>query len=130
MAADGLRGLVGMGRRAAESLMRDTCAITVVDAGDPDPITGERPRTTAYTGKCKVQSLVAQETNPEAADATYTVQRYRVDVPVGSYSPAIGDEVTVTAATFDPNLAGRVYRVVALLHKTAATAYRLAVEEV
>lgn len=130
MAADPMGLAVGMGRRAAESLMKDSCTITAAAAGDPDPITGEVPRTTVYQGPCKVQSYNAQESNPEAAGAVFTVQRYRVDVPVGAYRPQIGDEVTMGAVTFDPNLTDRKYRVVALLHKTAATAYRLAVEEV
>lgn len=130
MAADPFSFALGAGRRAAVSTMRDGCSITQATTGDPDPVSGERPRTTVYAGPCKVQAPVAQEANPEAGAAEFTVQRYRVDVPVGAYRPAVGDEVTMTAARFDANLVGRKYRVVALLHKTAATAYRLAVEEV
>lgn len=122
--------------------MRDSCTITVATAGDPDPVTGAAPWATVYPdpawpadhswkrGPCKVQALNAQEGNPEAGEAIFTVQRYRVDVPVGSFEPSVGDVVTITAATLDPYLVGRTFRVVALLHKTAATAYRLAVEEV
>lgn len=121
---------LGMGRRAAEATMKDACTITQDTEGDPDPVTGERPTVTVYTGPCKVQAPVAQEANPEAGETTFTVQRYRVDVPVGAYRPAVGDEVTMTAVRFDPYLVGRKYRAVALLHKSAATAYRLAVEEV
>lgn len=83
-----------------------------------------------YTGKCKVQSSQAQEANPEAGGAVFTVQRYAVHIPVASCVPAVGDVITITAAALDANLAGRQFRVVALLHKTAATAYRLAVEVV
>lgn len=86
-------------------------------------------RTTVYEGRCKVQTLDPQEANPVAGGATYTVQRYRIDFPVGAFRPAVGQAVTITAATLDPNLTGRTFRVVALMHKTAGTAYRLAVEE-
>lgn len=122
--------------------MLDRCTVTVPGDGDPDPITGERPQVTVYpdpdwpddhpwkAGPCKVQSVAAQEGTPEAADATYTVQRYRVDFPVGSFAPVVGAQVTITDGRFDPLMVGRAYRVVGLLHKTAATAYRLAVEEV
>lgn len=142
MGADAMELATRMGRRAAESTMRDTCVITVAAAGDPDPVTGVVPRQTVYPdpawpashpwkhGPCKVQSLVSQEFNPEIAGAVFTVQRYRIDLPVGSFVPTIGAEVTMGAVAFDPNLTGRTYRVVGLLHKTAATAYRLAVEEV
>lgn len=142
MLGDAIRAALPRLRAEAESMMFDACTVTVPGAGDPDPITGETARVTVYPdpawqadhpwkhGPCKVQSLDAQETNPAAGGAIYTVQRYRVDFPVGSFAPVIGAEVTMGAVTFDPNLTGRKFRVVALLHKTAATAYRLAVEEV
>lgn len=119
-------------RADAESLMLDTCIIGTLGAPVTDPVTDvvTTPLETLYTGKAKVQGLDPQEGNPEAGGATLTVQRYRVDIPVGSYAPKIGHVVEITAASLDPNLAGRRYRVVALLHKTMATAYRLGVEEV
>jgi len=118
-------------RADAESLMLDSCTIGVLGATVTDPNTGTTttPVTPLYTGRCKVQGLDPQESNPEAGGATLTVQRYRVDIPVGSYAPEVGHVVEITAAALDANLMGRKYRVVALLHKTLATAYRLAVEE-
>lgn len=119
------------GRRLAESLMTDTCTAKRVTGSTTDPLTGvETPTyTPLYTGRCKVQSADPQEANPVAGGATYTVQRYTVHVPVGAFAVAIGDVFTITAASLDALLVGRTYRVVALLHKTHATAYRLAVEE-
>lgn len=120
-------------RADAESLMLDTCTIGTLGAPVTDPVTDvvTTPlESSLYTGKAKVQGLDPQEGNPEAGGATLTVQRYRVDIPVGSYAPKIGHVVEITAARLDPNLVGRRYRVVALLHKTMATAYRLGVEEV
>ena len=84
----------------------------------------------APSGPLSVETYEAQESNPEVAGAQVTLQRYRVKVPVGTYAPAVGDRVTITASTLDANLVDHKYRVVALLHKTAATAYRLGVEEV
>lgn len=106
--------------------MVDACKVGR-GSGDPDPITGAPTRTEVYAGPCKVQTFEAYEQNPEAGDFSYTVQRYYVHVPVGSYQPAIGDVVTVTSTRLDPFLEGREFRVVALLHKSLATAYRLAV---
>lgn len=119
------------GRVAAARQMLDTC--TIGDLGDPvtDPDTGAvtTPITPLYTGPCKVQTWEAQESNPEAGGAVLTVQRYQVHIPVGSYAPQIGHVVEISTTALDPNLAGRRYRVVALLHKTLATAYRLGVLE-
>lgn len=119
------------GRVLAEALMLDAC--TIGDLGDPatDPDTGvvTTPIDPLYTGPAKVQTWEAQESNPEAGGAVLTVQRYQVHIPVGSYAPEIGHVVEITTAALDPNLSGRRYRVVALLHKTLATAYRLGVQE-
>lgn len=104
-------------RSVSESLDETTGAITAT-------------YTTLYAGRCKVQTAESIPARAEVGGATLTVQRLRVDVPVGSFAPAVGLQVLVTAATFDPHLAGRVFVVTGLLHKSMATAYRLMVEEV
>jgi hypothetical protein len=112
--------------------MLDTCTVQTVTGETTDDLTGATVPIyeLAYTGRCKVQTAEALERNPETGGATLTVQRLTVHVPVGSFAPAVGQVVTVTATALDPYLVGRQFRVVALLHKTAATAYRLGVEEV
>lgn len=112
--------------------MLDACTVREVVSVAVDPLTGAGTPTyvLVYTGACKVQTSEAQESTPEAGGSTHTVQRYAVHIPVGSFAPKVGHVVTIIASALDPNLTGRVFRVVALLHKTAATAYRLAVEEV
>lgn len=123
--------VITRGRRMAERLMLDTVTVSRPDVSvAPDPLTGQPVLTAIYAGVGKVQTYEAQESTPESGGHVFTQQRYRVDIPVGSCSPAVGDVVSITTATLDANLAGRKYRVVALLHKTAATAYRLGVEEV
>ena len=111
--------------------MLDTCTVKRVTGVTTDLLTGADVPTysTIYDGPCKVQTFEPQERNPEVGGATLTVQRYSVHVPVGAFVPAVGQVVTITDAALDPNLTGRMFRVVALLHKTAATAYRLGVEE-
>jgi len=119
------------GRRIAESLMLDAATVTSTSR-TIDQTTGAEivTSTQVYTGRVKIQSGATQESTPEAGGATLTVQRSEVHFPVGAFVPAIGQVVTVTAAALDPLLIGRVFRVVALLHKSAATAYRLSVTEV
>lgn len=122
------------GRAAAEALMVDACTIVRV-AGEPgpmDPDTGlptPAPTTQIYAGRCRVQTYEPQESTPDSGGHTYSVQRYAVHVPVGT-NAAVDDIVTITAAAMDPDLAGRHYIVTALLHKTFATAHRLAVDEI
>jgi hypothetical protein len=117
-------------RRHAESRMLDTCTVRRV-AGDAVDDEGRVTPTyvTLYAGACRVQTGEAQERNPEVAGSTATTQRYSVHIPVGAYQPEVGDVVTIATATLDPYLPGRTFRVVALLHKSQATAYRLGVEE-
>lgn len=106
------------------TVMRLTGSITNLETGAETPTYD-----TLYTGRAKVQTFEAFEQTPEAGGHQFTVQRYAVHVPVGSWAPAIGDLVTITSAALDPNLEDREFRVVALLHKTAATAYRLGVTD-
>lgn len=116
-------------REHAESLMRDAC--TVQRPGDViDRVTGVAQMTTVYDGRCKVQTYEGYEQNPVAGGHQFTVQRYRVDLPVGAFLPEVGDVVTITAAERDQHLVGKDYRVSAPFNKTLATAYRCFVDEV
>jgi hypothetical protein len=122
------------GRRAAERLMVDACTITRVTGqpGELDPDTGIRdpaPTATVYAGKCRVQTYEAHESTPDSAEHVYTVQRYAIHLPVAA-DVQVDDQITVTASMLDAGLAGRSYRVVGLLHKTFATANRVAVDEI
>lgn len=117
------------GRALAERMMVDTCSISRPGA-TVDELTGVPTWTPVYTGKCQVSAYEPQESNREVSSALVTTQRYVLKLPVESYAPQIGDVATITAATYDANLVTRKFRVVALLHKTAATAYRLGAEEV
>lgn len=131
-AAVSLRSVTEHGRAAAAAIMVDHCLIE--RPGDPelDRLTGDLTPapTTVYIGRCRVQTWQPQEYTPEVAGHTATTQRYSVHVPVGAgYAPEVSDVVLIDSAALDPNLVGRRFRVLALLHKTAATAYRLAVSD-
>jgi hypothetical protein len=128
------KSAVLQGRAAAEAIMLDACTIArqTGQPGPVDPVTGIRPpapTATVYAGKCRVQSFEAYESTPDSGDHVYTVQRYSVHLPV-TVNVAVDDQITMTSAQSDSNLVGRSYRVVALLHKTFATANRVAVSEI
>jgi len=120
------------GRRAAESLMIDTCRIT--SAGEPvtDPDTGNvtTTRTTVYEGKCKVQSKDSAVSNPEAGGATFTVVSRQVHIPVNAAEILDGYEVEITASLLNSFTVGKVYRVSGFTPDSFDTAYRLPVKEI
>jgi len=120
--------------------MLDRCVIrrAIGQAGPLDPDTGTRtppPTVVIYpvpsgVGRCKVQTYEAFESKPQSGLHVFTVQRYTLHLPVDAPPVAIDDRVEITAAAADPNLAGRVYRVSGLHHKSLATARRLLIDEV
>lgn len=121
------------GRRAAESLMVDSCTIEHRSgAGVLDEATGQvsKPATVVYTGPCRVQVPQAQPRTAEVAERTATLQGIVVSIPVGSGGVRVGAVVRITAATLDPELVDRTFRVVGIHHKTHGTAQRLQCEEV
>jgi hypothetical protein len=113
--------------------MVDACTVKTVTGKSANASTGVVTPTYSaalYTGKCKVATFEPHERSPEVGGAVVTVQRYAVHVPVGAFVPDVGQVVTITTCALDANLVGKRFRVVALLHKSLATAYRLGVEEV
>lgn len=127
-----LAGMVPFLREQAESLMLETCTVQRPGAPVTDPNTGSvtPSLTLIYAGKCKVQQSMAQSSNPTAGSHSFTVQSTRWDTPVSAGPFLVDDVVTMTSGTLDPQLIGRVYRVVELFHKSGATAQRVRVEEV
>lgn len=134
------------GRALAEELMTDTCVITrpgTTPVTDPDTGVVTTPEVVVYPdpawpddhpwkhGPCKVQNAEPQEFTDDVGESEQTVQRYRLDVPVDSLVPRVGYAATITPAdtALDPFLIGHRFRVVALLHKSQATAYRLGVKQ-
>lgn len=125
-----LEAVTRNGRELAERLMLDTCLVRTVTGESTDADGNVTPTySTAYGGKCKVQTFEAYEQSAETGGLDASIQRYSLHVPVGSFRPEIGQFVVITACALDPNLVGREFRAVALLHKTAGTAYRLGIEE-
>lgn len=117
------------GRRAALALMIDTAQVWRSGGGALDPDTFEPIDSLVYDGPVKVQSYEAFERAAEVGGSTVVVQRYRIDIPVGSFDPKPADVFTITSSVLDPLLVGRRFRVAAPFHKTGATAYRIPVDD-
>lgn len=126
------------GRRAAESLMVDSCTLRrktgeVLDEDPQSPTYLQMIPTwdVVYTGKCRVQITASVTREPDAGGREWSVQSLVLQLPVESSTGVkIDDVATIDAATNDPALAGRELQVVQDFTKTHATSRRLQCEEV
>ena len=120
------------GRVSAEALMVDTCTVTRATGTTFNDTTGRTGSTTAtiYTGACRVKAYDTQAQTPVAGDREWTVYPYIVSLPIAAAEVQVDDVITITDAALDPQLIGRAFIVVALSHKTHATARRLGCKEV
>ena len=120
------------GRVAAEALMVDSCTVQRPTGTVTDHVTGEvfPYFVPVYSGLCKLQQTISQAANPTSGGHSFTVLESRFDTPVGSGPFLVGDMVTIVTAPLDPQLVGRVFRIVEPFNKSFATAQRVRVEEV
>lgn len=112
--------------------MLDSCTVTRPGPVVTDPVSGyvTPSSTPVYSGPCKVQQTISQASNPTAGGHQFTVQDVRWDTPVIAGPFLVDDVVTMTASALDPQLVGRVFRVIETFHKSGATAQRTRVSEV
>ena len=116
--------LILQAQAAAQRLMLDQCTVTRRSAElveDPETGREDYASQTVYEGPCKVQTYEAYEQTPEGAGHTYTVQRYRVDVPASAGPFTTGDVITVTGYRHEFLVAGE-------MDKTHMSAQRLPVD--
>jgi hypothetical protein len=120
------------GRAAAERLMVDACTITragTLTTSDTTAVVSSTP-TTVYAGKCRVQQQVPVAKPAEVGQAAVWLQRLVLQVPMSAVGVRSDDLVTITASVLDPDLAGRVFHIRELGHKTHMTSRRLQIEEI
>ena len=129
-----MRGVLAMGRRKAESLMRDSCRITAAgetswDEEALDHVTG--PRTTVYEGKCRLLSPYRAPTTASTPGQVQSVQLSRLSLPVATSLGILeGMEVEFLSSESDPDLVGKKFRIAGGAQQSDATARRLPVEAV
>jgi hypothetical protein len=129
-----LDGLVSAGRRAAESLMTDTCVVRYrtgrtgidEDTNAEEPVYADR-----FTSPCRVRHVAAVEAGDEVGGQRVVVDTTRIDLPVSSPQVEVDDVIEITAVgpSSDPRLVGRKFVVGAPMNQTFSTATRLRVEE-
>jgi hypothetical protein len=107
--------------------MEATC--TVYEAGTFDPESGApTPGATVYAGKCEVSGDRPYESNPEAAGATATVQRYILKVPWDAGPFRAGLVARIDASRLQPNLVGREFRIAGPDERSYQTAQRMFID--
>jgi len=123
--------VLARGRAAAIALMVDACTIQHVTGSTTNTTTGQVTPTysTVYTGACKIQGGQS-DSGQDVGEAHLAVLSLTVHVPISVTGVVETDVVTITACVNDPELVGRVFRVLGPVHKSYATARRLPVIEV
>lgn len=118
-------------RAAALAGMNDACVIRRKMGTTTDPDTGASTPAyaTLYTGACRVKAALAQAGQADAGQDYLLLLRLEVHLPMTVTGLQVGDEVTITAAAYDPDLPGRVFIIRDLFHMTHATARRVGVIE-
>jgi hypothetical protein len=122
-----------MGRRTAETLMRDTCTITrpgeqVWDAPSQDYIPG--PEVQVYTGRCKLRMGGTQSLGDKAGDQRFIEQQEILSLPIDTSTGVVKDDkVVITASEDDPGIVGTTVWIDARPQRTLATARRFPVRE-
>lgn len=121
---------VTRGRAAALALFTDRCVIERQTGSVMDPVTFEEwpSWSRVYEGPCRVK--VAGSAPAEAAGRAYVITDAVLQLPIGPERFLDDDRVTITTASYDPDLAGVVLTVTSREVKTHATMRRLHVSEV
>jgi hypothetical protein len=88
------------------------------------------PGALKYSGIAKVQTTDTIGNANDAAERVVMRTRFELHLPMSAPAAAVDDVITITSSGLDPQLVGRRFRVVSLVHKSFMTARRLAVEEV
>lgn len=121
------------GRDAAEELMIDAGELRGADVkGAPNQTTGKpsvTPGALKYAGKAKIQTTDTIGNPAEAVERVVMRTRFELHLPMAAPAAAVDDVWTCTASELDPQLVGKRFRVVSLIHKSMMTARRIAVEE-
>jgi hypothetical protein len=108
--------LVGNGRARAESLMKDTVAISTGGVLVYDDITGDlvpEAGTAVYTGKARLRQPAAAEVNRMFGGEDVTIARFILSVPHDVTGVAIDNVVQLTS-TYQSDTAARHFKVVAV----------------
>lgn len=119
---------------AIERLMDDDCVIARPGAptGRVNPTNGRPmlgPAGEVYAGPCLVASGNPTDMPAERGGVVAPVDETNISIPLGApLVPTPGDLVVITGSRRDPDLTGRVFKVLAIPYKSFAISRKLRVE--
>lgn len=119
------------GRAFLTASLTETCTIQRPTGASTNPVTGvvTPTLTTLYAGQaCKVGT--SSPTGADLAEAHVVTLSPTITVPVEVTGVVEQDLITITASAGDPELVGRVYRVLGPTHRTWITRRELQAIEV
>jgi uncharacterized protein DUF6093 len=117
------------GQAAAERLMVDQCTIRRRGTSTVDDNTGEETPTWSdvYGGVCRVQQRTAGAQSYTPGEDQQLLLRVEIQLPLSVTGLRVDDQITITAATHDPDLVGAVLIVRDLFAKSHPTSRRVGV---
>lgn len=127
----GRENVILSGQAFLTASLTERCTIQHPTGGTTSPVTGAfvPTLTTTYTDQpCKVGAV--GPTNEQVAESTLVTLSPTITFPVDVTGVVDQDVITITSAAFDPELVGRVYRVLGPTRRTFITRRQLNVIEV
>lgn len=123
-------GVLGMGRRMAESRMLDECTITRPGAKAWDEGLGEwiTTQVVVYSGRCRIKHPSTVARDVEAGSQLLAVSFTEIHLPLTASGVMADDTVTVDASPTRVEQAGRQFIVTAPFDGSQSTALRFRVE--
>lgn len=127
-----IRAVTLAGRRAAKSLQLDAVDVARPGTGEGtfDAATGVTTPptpTVVYAGAARLRMPTLQEQRITAGEHDWTAEDAVLSVPMDAPAVQVGDLVTFTGSSLDPDLPGTAFVVMGQLQGSQVTARRLIV---
>ena len=123
-------GVLGMGRRMAESRMTDSCRVTREGPKVWDEDAGEYVQVPVlvFLGVCRVKHPTTSAKDADSGSQLLAVSSLEVHLPMAAEAVRVGDVVEITASETRAAMAGRRFKVAAPFDGSQTTALRFRVE--
>lgn len=123
-------GVLGMGRRMAESRMLDSCTVSRPGPKVWDEDAGGYTQTpvVVFSGLCRVKHPTTSGKGADAGSQLVVVSQVEVHLPLAAVGVMTGDMVKITACPMRPEQVGREFTVGSPFDGSQTTALRYRVE--
>lgn len=126
-----ITGVLGMGRRMAESRMSDMCKVSRFEKSSVlDDDTGTYPviEVISYTGPCRVKHPSTSGKDADAGSQLVVISQVEVHLPLSAVGVLPGDEVLITLCPTRPDQVGRKFTIDSAFDGSQTTALRYRIQ--